>query len=128
MKNVVRLDDYRRDKIFEDDVCSFMFTMNPTFEHYKQDSKAVFYFHHKIYIYIFMSYVPAGTKTSLPTIQESFHNITHHPRVSKGEWVVDSLDQIDPTRAKSLFPMIYAKEKDPDFIEILRTKIRKKAK
>ena len=128
MSKVFQLEHFRRDRMFNEDVSPFIKMINPTFEHHKQDDKAVFYFHYMMYVYIFMKYVPIGVKTDLPTIQESFRNITRNPRVSKGEWVVESLDEIDASRARTLFPMIYAKDKDPHFIEKLREKVVKKAK
>lgn len=97
------------------------------YQNVRKDNKAMVFVQYQLHIYVFLKYVPQGEHTVEPTVEQSFQNIQTCPRISSGEWVVEGMYKLQPTESLSLYPLIYAEEKQENWFELLTDGIKKKA-
>lgn len=124
MNNIINLNSYIQDKKFDENVLSFFKTLNVSFQHYREEKEALGVIKAEAYIFIFMAYIENNTHTRLPTVQDRFYDIKENPRVSKGEWVVDAIYELDRRDAKKLISKLNTQDPTLNGITDLKNKIK----
>lgn len=127
MSKVLHFEDYLKADRFREQVIIPLLERNPIYESLRQDDQAIAFLHYHLYIYVFLKYIPYGTQTHLPVVEDSFNNETSKPRVSNGEWVVEEFYRLKKEDALSIYPLIYSKNKSGNWFVTLKNTIREKS-
>lgn len=102
MGNIVNLQDFLSDKKFHSFVVPFFRDVNPYFTNYKDGNEAVFILDNEKYVFIFIRFVPNGVRTSFPAIEDCFHEYRLKNRISSGEWVVETFEEVEYEKARKI--------------------------
>ncbi|MCK1999940.1 hypothetical protein MZM54_00905 [[Brevibacterium] frigoritolerans] len=127
MPKVLHFEDYLKTDRFREQVILPLLEKNPIYESLRKDNEAIAFLHYHLYIYVYLTYIPYGVQTDLPTVEDSFCNIASKPRISNGEWVIEEFYRLKKEDALSIYPLIYAKNKKENWYDHLKVIIREKA-
>lgn len=127
MSKVLKFEDYLKADRFREQVILPLLDKNPIYESLRQEDEAIAFLHYHLYIYVFLKYVPYGTHTHLPAVDDSFKNITKNPRISNGEWVIEEFYRLKKEDALGIYPLIYSKNKKEHWFSNLKQTIREKS-
>lgn len=118
------MNNYIQEKKFSENVIPFFKTLNVSFQHYKEGNEALGVIKTEAYLFIFMTYIEKNTHTVFPTVQDRFYDIKENPRISKGEWVVDAIYELNRRDAKKLMTKLNAHNSSMNGITDLKNKIK----
>ena len=127
MRKVLMFEDYVKNDRFNTQVTLPLLEKNPIYETLQEGNEGIAFLHFHLYVYVFLKYVPNGTATHLPSVEDSFNKITINNRISKGEWVIENFYRLKKEDALSIYPLIYTKEKQTDWLPSLKQVIQNKS-
>jgi len=113
MDKPIDIETFLSDKVFKKQVIPFFQQLNPSFIPYQQHFEAVFSLHHSLNLVVFLLFIPRNEPTSLPTPHDSFQDITTRPRISTGEWVVESIFEVKQEKMDYLMENISKHQEKP---------------
>lgn len=124
MDNIVYLKDFLRGRGLNEDLIPFFRNLNLSYQHFVNEDEALFIVKTTTYLFIFLTYIPKNLETTLPSIVDRFHDIKHNPRISKGEWVVEHIYDVNSKHAlKFLQRLENGSQGIPDIVQ-LKNKIK----
>ncbi|MDA1674947.1 MULTISPECIES: hypothetical protein [Bacillus cereus group] len=100
---IIDFEGYMSSDKFENGVINTMQTTNTPFSYYREGFESLVILERQPLFFVFLTYIPTGHHTHLPTLEQSMKNENGHPRQSTGEWVVDTIFQTREADAKSIF-------------------------
>lgn len=124
MDNVVHLKEFQWQKRFNDEVIPFFEHLNLPCQHFRHQSEGLCVVKNELYLFIFLTFVEKNEPTTLPSIVDRFYDIKHNPRVSKGEWVVEHIYQVDEKHTKKLMDRLKRYQGDPNGIIELKNNMK----
>lgn len=122
---IIDYETYKSTNLFEKDVLTVIENTNVPFSYYKEYFDALIVLKRNPQFFIFISYIPAGHLTHLPTISDSMQNLQGTPRTSTGEWVVDIIYQCEELDAKVIFNLLENNQDVDSVIRFIRTELEK---
>ena len=124
LDKIISLQDFVADKAFHTHVLPFFHRLNPYFTHYIDNKEAVFILENEFYAFIFLRFVPRNQQTNLPTLEDCFYEFKLRPRISVGEWVVESIHDVDISRKEKLLKDLVSIS-DSDVYQAIKYAIKK---
>ncbi len=103
---IIDFEGYLSSDKFESGVIDTMRTTNTLFSYYKEGYESLIILERQPLFFVFLTYIPSGHHTHLPTLEQSMQNENGKPRQSVGEWVVNTIFQTREADAKSIFTKI----------------------
>ncbi|MFP3727095.1 hypothetical protein U8V72_18115 [Priestia filamentosa] len=103
---IIDFEGYLSSDKFENGVLTTMRATNTLFSYYKEGFESLIILERQPLFFVFLTYIPSGHHTHLPTLEQSMKNENGQPRQSAGEWVVDTIFQTRESDAKSIFTKI----------------------
>lgn len=117
------MQEYIANKHLQEQVIPFFRNLNPSFEHYKENFEIAFVLQHHLNVVVFIKFVPSNTFTDLPTLEDSFQDVRSKPRISTGEWVVETIFEIEFNRIHEIMTLISHHKNSP--VSFLKSEIKK---
>lgn len=116
---IIDLDSFKSDHNFTNIIVPLLKKTNTTFNFYKEKFELLVILEKQPLFFVFLTYVPTGHHTHLPSLDQSMKNEQGIPRESEGEWVVDTIFQTREKDAKSIFEKLEALEKEGKNVNII---------
>jgi len=123
LSNIVNMQAFVARKLLQEQVLPFFRNLNPSFEHFKENFEIAFVLQHYMNVVVFIKFIPANEFTELPTLQDSFQDIRTRPRVSTGEWVVQSIFELPFERINAIMSEIVEYASNP--VTFLKQEVKK---
>ncbi|QST03086.1 hypothetical protein IMZ31_21290 (plasmid) [Pontibacillus sp. ALD_SL1] len=95
MGNVVNLRERLKQKSLHESIFPFIENINGTYHLIEEEDELVVVIRSLSIVFVFMSFSDLGTLTSKSPITKCLEKNSSFPRYSKGEWVVDTLFQLE---------------------------------
>lgn len=123
MTTIINFEGFLSEKNFEKIVIPTMKKTGTPFSYYKEDFESMFILEKNPQFFVFLRYIPNKHHTHYPTLEQSIKNELGKPRQSKGEWVVETIYQVEETETKRIFKKIDDEEIEKGIIGFVKNEI-----
>jgi hypothetical protein len=120
---IIEFEGYLCHKLFDTHVLPLMKTTNTQFSYFREEFQALVILEKQPLFFVFLTYIPNGHITHLPTLEQSMNNEKGETRDSTGEWVVDTIFQTREADAKAIFTKLEQQPKENKTIPFIRTEL-----
>lgn len=120
---IIDLDKFKADENFKNNIIPLMKKTNTPFTFYKEEFESLVILEKQPLFFVFLTFVPTGHHTHLPTLDQSMKNEQGEPRESEGEWVVDTIFQTREKDAKTIFTKLEDEPENTDVISFIRDEL-----
>jgi hypothetical protein len=108
---------------FDNGVVPMLRTLNSPFSYYKEGFESLIILERQPLFFVFLTYIPTGHHTQMPTLEQSMQNESGIVRQSTGEWVVDTVFQTRESDAKSIFIKLEQQKINNNIINFIREEL-----
>lgn len=124
MDNIIHLKEFLRQKGLNDDVIPFFRNSSLSFQHFVEQDESLFIVKTNTFLFFFLLFIEKNVHTDLPSIQDRFQDIKHNPRISKGEWVVEHIYDVEQKMAMKYVNKLQNKKNGIPSISLLKSRIK----
>lgn len=123
MNKIINFSEFLKNKHLKEEVIPFVKNLKISFNYYLSNNNGVFILKNNLYFFVFLKYIPKNELTEMPSIEDRFYNTKHKPRVSNGEWVVETIYELDYIKSNQLINEIKNKSQNIDKVSFLKDKL-----
>lgn len=124
MKNIIPLDDFRRQKQLHGEVIPLFENLQLDYQYLVNEKDALFIIKTDAYLFMFLTFIDQQTATNLPTVYQRFYDIKPEPRTIHKEWVVEHVFKMKKRDTMRMLEKINKHSPKEEFVLRLKEKIK----